>query len=224
MIALIIAVIPSIIIAFYIYFRDKYEKEPIGLLLKGLFYGTIIIIPVIAIEHFFGLFTIYFFGLYKTFYDSFIIAGFTEEGIKYLAVILLIWKNENFNEKFDGIVYAVFVSIGFATVENLLYVFSQDALQTGLLRAFTAVPFHAINGVIMGFYLGMAKFQTSRNRFYLMLALLLPVLFHGFYDFCIMSGKPLGLLIWLPFLISLWILGFRKMKKSSQESVFKPGN
>jgi len=113
---LLVSIAPVIIIAIYIYYRDKYEKEPIGLLLRGLLFGCLIMIPILIIEHLLGLASSHLSGIPKAAFDAFIIASVTEEGFKFLAVYLLIWKNKNFNEKFDGIVYAVFVSLGFAGV------------------------------------------------------------------------------------------------------------
>lgn len=89
------------------------------------------------------------------------------------------------------------------------------------MRAFTAVPFHAVNGVIMGYYLGLAKFTPENRKDYIKKALLIPFLFHGFYDFCLMVGYGIFILIWIPFLIYLFRIGFKRMKKLSDESIFR---
>ena len=130
----------------------------------------------------------------------------------------------NFNEKFDGIVYAVSVALGFATIENLFYVFSNNSLQVGLLRAFTAIPAHAIFGIVMGFYLGLARFSQNKKGRWLLMALFLPWLLHGIYDFILMSGHPLLLLTFIPFLIFMYRHGLRRMKELSYQSVFNPNN
>ena len=217
---LFVALAPVLIIAFYIYFRDKYEHEPVGLLLKSLLAGAIIVIPVIYIERFTGSFDIYFKGLPKALFDAFLVAAITEESFKYLALILLIWKNPNFNEKFDGIVYAVFISLGFAGVENILYV-SSYGLHIGWTRALTAVPAHAIFGIMMGFYFGLARFYPEMRRKLLIRALAFPVIFHGIYDYLLMSEQQVLLLLFIPFLVFMWIMGFKRIRELSDRSVYK---
>lgn len=217
---LIVSIAPIVIIAFYIYFRDKYEKEPFGLLLLSLLAGGLIVIPIVLIGTLLRPLGDSLSGLYKAGFEAFVMAAFIEEGLKYLAVYLLIWRNRNFNEKFDGIVYAVFISLGFALVENIMYVF-EGGLATGLLRAFTAVPFHAVDGVIMGFYFGIARFKKDDKEADLIKAFLLPFLFHGLYDFFLMSENVLFLILWLPLLIYLWRNAMKKIRKHSADSVFK---
>jgi protease PrsW len=217
---ILVALAPVLIIAFYIYFRDKYEHEPLGMLLKSLLAGAIIVIPVIFIERLTISFSIYLQGLPKAMYDAFLVAALTEESFKYLALILLIWKNPNFNEKFDGIVYAVFISLGFAGVENILYV-SSLGLQVGLTRAFTAVPAHAVFGIMMGFYFGFARFYPAVRTKYLIRALIYPIIFHGVYDYLLMSGQQLLLLLFIPFVVFMWVMGFRRMKELSERSVYR---
>ncbi len=215
-----VALAPVFIIVFYIYFRDKYEHEPLAMLLKALLAGAIIVIPVIFMEGFVSSFDVYLQGLPKAMYNAFFVAAITEESFKYLALMLLIWKNPNFNEKFDGIVYAVFISLGFAGVENILYV-SSYGLQVGWSRAFTAVPAHAVFGIIMGFYFGLARFYPEIRRKLLIRALVFPIIFHGIYDYILLSKLPVLLLLFIPFIVFMWITGFRRMKDLSDRSVYK---
>ncbi len=215
-----IALAPVLIIAFYVYFRDKYEKEPIGLLLKSLLAGALIVLPILYIERFISSFDHYFQGLPKAMYDAFMVAAVTEESFKYFALMLLIWKNPNFNEKFDGIVYAVFISLGFAGIENILYV-SSYGFQVGWIRAFTAVPAHAIFGIMMGYYFGLAKFYPEIRKKLLIRALIFPIIFHGIYDYLLMSKHPVLLLLFIPFLVFMWISGFKHMNELSERSVYK---
>jgi len=214
-----IALAPVFVIALYIYYRDKYEKEPWKMLLIALVVGALVAVPVIFVERFLSLFTPEE-PFRAAFYTSFVIAGFTEESFKFLAFILLIWKSRNFNEKFDGIVYAVFISLGFAGIENFLYVV-QGGATVGLSRALTAVPAHALFGITMGYYFGLARFYPGQRKIMISLAILIPFMFHGFYDFCLMSKQPLMLLLFVPFVIYLWISGFRKMKFLSNQSLYK---
>ncbi len=217
---LILASAPVLIIAFYIYVRDKYEKEPLVFLLKALVAGMIIVLPVIYIEKYLSGFKDSFSGLFKPAYNAFIIAAVTEELFKYLAFIILIYNNKNFNEKFDGIVYAVFISLGFALVENIIYV-TGYGFQAGYIRAFTAVPGHALFGVIMGYHLGLAKFYPDERIKQFILALIFPILLHGIYDFILMSGKSWLLIFFIPFLIYLWLNGFRKIRDLSNRSIYR---
>jgi RsiW-degrading membrane proteinase PrsW (M82 family) len=151
------------------------------------------------------------------------VAAATEEFFKFLVFMLVIWNNRNFNEKFDGIVYAVFISLGFAGIENVLYVFSYG-VEIGYVRAFTAVPLHALVAVVMGYHLGLAKMGTNRRNGHLFLALVLPILFHGFYDWILMIRQSWYLLLYVPFLYFLWRRAFRRIKTLSEESRFNPKN
>jgi len=234
---------PVLVILLYIYSRDKYEKEPIGILLRALLAGIIIVLPTVLIESWLsnmaiavfptslrevGLSEVEFVGnneqlMAYNAYNSFLVAGLTEELLKYLAFILLIWRNKNFNELFDGIIYASYISLGFAAVENLFYVFEMGT-GTGILRAFTAVPGHALFGVAMGYYFGIAKFNPKATKLYLALAFVVPFVLHGIYDFILLSGNTLLLLLFIPFIVFLWILGFYKMRKHAQNSIFNPEN
>jgi protease PrsW len=221
---LILALAPAIIIMMYVYFRDKYEKEPIGLILKGILLGAIILFPAGLIETYLTGFGSSLTKIPKAAFEGFIVAGATEEAFKYLMVFILIWRNRNFNEKFDGIVYAVSVSIGFAAIENLFYVFSENSVQVGLFRAFTAVPGHTIFGIVMGFYIGLARFSVKDRGKWLLRAFTLPWLLHGIYDFMILSGHPVLILLFIPFLIFIYRYGLNRMKEFNEQSVFNPAN
>jgi len=219
---ILIALAPVLIILFYIYFRDKYEHEPIGLLAKALLAGGLITIPVIFAEM--GLQVLGSNmndgGVSSPLWTAFIVAGTTEELFKFLALFIMIWANKNFNEKFDGIVYAVFISLGFALVENVMYVI-QGGLNVALIRALTAVPAHALFGVVMGYYFGLARFLEGERAIYLVRAILWPIILHGFYDYCLMANKPVFMIIFIPFILYLWISGFKKMKEISDSSRFR---
>ena len=217
MLFLLIALAPVFIILIYIYVRDKYEKEPISLLLKSLFFGALIVLPVIYIETSLTAIANFTTRVSAAFYDAFIVAAITEEVFKFAVIYWLIKKSPEFNERFDGIVYAVFISLGFAAAENILYVFD-SGLYTGIVRAFTAVPAHAFFGVSMGYYFALSKFKTENTRLNLIKALLIPILLHGIYDFILMVGNPITILFFIPFLIYLWINGFKKIKNGSVKS------
>ncbi len=221
MAVLLASLAPVFIILFYIYFRDKYDKEPLGLLIKALLSGILIVIPVIFVERMLMTMMPQSSKVAEAAYHAFVVAASSEELFKFLALYLLVWKSPNFNEKFDGIVYAVFVSLGFAGVENVLYVMD-GGMQTALTRALTAVPAHAIFGITMGYYLGIAHMYKELKSKYLARALLLPILLHGIYDFILMVEIGWLLLLFVPYVIVLYIMGMKKIKVLSDTSIFKP--
>jgi RsiW-degrading membrane proteinase PrsW (M82 family) len=221
MAVLLASLAPVLIILFYIYFRDKYDKEPLGLLLKALLVGIVVVVPVIFTGRMLMNLMPQSSKVAAAAYHAFVVAGSTEELFKFLALYLLVWKSPSFNEKFDGIVYAVFVSLGFAGVENVLYVMD-GGMQTALTRALTAVPAHAIFGITMGYYLGIAHMYKELQGPYLARALLVPILLHGIYDFILMVEVGWLLLLFIPYVIALYIMGIKKMKEHSDTSIFKP--
>jgi RsiW-degrading membrane proteinase PrsW (M82 family) len=215
------AIAPVFIIALYIYFRDKYEKEPLLLLAKALAFGMLTVIPILFVERFLMGIMPPLGRVGSAAYQAFIVAGGTEELLKFLALYLLIWKSPNFNEQFDGIVYAVYVSLGFAAVENVMYVMD-GGFETAALRALTAVPAHAIFGITMGYFFGIARRYEELRKGYLRRALLIPIVIHGIYDFILMVGIPWLLTLFIPYVIYLYIAGGKKLKILSEASVFKP--
>jgi RsiW-degrading membrane proteinase PrsW (M82 family) len=217
---IIIALAPVFVIATYIYIRDKYEREPIRLLLISLVVGCVITIPVSIIEGLLMAGGQGLVGLASAAWSAFVVAAFTEELFKLLALYLLIWRNRHFNEKFDGIVYATFISLGFAGIENILYV-SDGGISVGITRAFTAVPAHALFGIIMGYQFGLARFYPNERSWRLFLAFLMPILLHGIYDFILMSNHASLLFVFIPFLIFLWLFGFRRIRQLSDRSIYR---
>ena len=217
---LIIALAPVLIIALYIYIRDKHEREPFGMLLLALLAGCFITIPIVFVEGWLAAPLNLMQGYSATAWNAFIVAALTEESFKFAALFILFWRNKEFNEKFDGIVYACFISLGFASVENVLYVL-EGGMNVGYMRAFTAVPAHALFGVIMGYHFGLARFYRTQKAMRLFLALAAPILLHGIYDFMLMTEHPFLLFVFLPYLVFLWIFGFRKIRDLSNRSIFK---
>lgn len=190
------------------------------MLLFALIAGAITVIPVLFLEQFLSSFTSSFPGLFAPAWNAFVVAAFSEELFKYIALYLLIWKSREFNEKFDGIVYGVYVSLGFAAVENVLYVMDYG-VSTGIMRAITAVPAHAIFGITMGFYFGLAKFYEKERKQLKRKALLYPILLHGIYDFIIMTGIEWLTIVFFCFVIYLYISGLKRVKALSDQSIYK---
>jgi len=230
-----LAIIPSIVLLVYIYKKDKIEKESAKLLIKCFIWGIIIILPVMVIEIFLGAIidelcmegSIVYAAL-----DGFIVAAFSEELFKYLALKLKTWKTKEFNCSFDGIVYAVFVSLGFATFENILYVFQGD-LTTAIMRMFTAVPGHAFDAVFMGYFYSKAKkAEIDGNKALVKInkrrALVIPILMHGLYD-CLISfdeevvGEDLvliGILLWIVYVAAQFVISLKLVNKASKADAF----
>ncbi|WP_204345950.1 YhfC family glutamic-type intramembrane protease [Psychroserpens algicola] len=223
---LLLAIAPIFIIILYVYFKDKYDKEPKGLLLASFLLGAIVSIVVTTIIYL-G-FDILLplndsFSVPQQFVKAFLVVGLTEEFSKYIIVRFFAQPKKAFNEPFDGIMYAVMVSMGFAATENVFYVLESGYI-TGFLRAFTAVPAHATFGILMGYFMGKAKFSKFRIRLNL-LGLLLAVTFHGFYDFFLFIDFIPG--IWTGAIISLIlgiILSHKAIKKHQDDSHFNPDN
>jgi protease PrsW len=217
---LIISLAPVAIIAGYIWLRDKYEREPVWMLVVSLLAGILIVFPVLAVESLLSAAGEIFEGIASAAWRAFAVAGFTEETFKYLALFLLIWKSREFNDKYDGIVYSTFISLGFAGIENFLYVM-QEGYTTGMIRAFTAVPAHAIFGIVMGFYFALAKFYPKKRSSMKWKALLIPLFLHGIYDFILMTGIEWLWIVFLVFLGFLYFMGIRYTKRLSGFSYFK---
>jgi len=187
---LALAIAPGIAICLFIYFKDKYNREPLGVLILSFFLGAVSIVPAIIIqlaltkpvEKLMGE------GIWYTAVFSYLVVALSEEGSKFLALRYGPYRRKSFDDPFDGIIYAVVVSMGFATLENIMYVTSHG-VGTGILRMFLSVPAHATFGVLMGYHLGLAKFIPAEKKKYMFLAIFWPVVFHGTFDFFLFVGN-----------------------------------
>lgn len=221
MLLLASALAPSAALLYYFYMRDKYEREPRRCLLKAFLLGGVIVVPVLFVEMVLNVFDMADSSLLAAGYTAFVVAGLVEETFKYLLFFLYIWKHREFDEMYDGIVYSVFISLGFATVENLAYVLS-TGFNTALVRSLTAVPAHALFGVAMGYYLGIAKFAKEKYRRKLIwLGFLSPVLLHGVYDFILFSQRFSMLIFFIPYMLYLWRRGLRNVDELVEFSPFR---
>lgn len=218
---LIIAVTPAISIAYAVYLSDRYDKEPIMLLLKIFLLGAITTIPAFLVESILSNINV-FTGIMGIAFTSFIIAGATEEFFKREVVRRFIYSNKNFNEKLDGVVYCIFSAIGFATIENIMYVvfrFSNNPY-IGLYRGILSVPAHSIFAVTMGYYLSLGKFAKDKREElkYLRKSLYIPILLHGIFNFILMADIPLLSIIFIPYVLYLWITNQKKLNSYILES------
>ena len=183
---LALAITPGLAIAFFIYSRDK-EKEPGKLLRRAFLLGMLSTFVAIAFELWWEKN-----GytrrpdLSSTAFYAMIVVAFSEEFAKFIFLRRFFYKHKEFNEPFDGIVYSVMIALGFATLENIFYAY-QYGIGTTIMRMFTAVPSHAADGVIMGYFVGKAKFHPNKKTLYLVAGLLGATFFHGAYDFSLMQ-------------------------------------
>ena len=189
---LAIATAPGVAIGVYIYLKDKHEREPIGLLLTAFLFGAIAVVVTLVVSMGVNsMISINEQDLTEQAVHAFLIVALVEEFSKFIFVRGILYRNSNFNEPFDGIVYSVMVGMGFATLENIMLV-SQGGFGVGLLRMFTAVPAHAGFAILMGYFLGKAKFE-HRKGYYSLYALGVATLFHGAYDYCLFVSYLPGL-------------------------------
>lgn len=212
MVLWVLALLPVLVLAVFVYVMDRYEKEPLRMLLKAFFCGVFAVVVVIPLESFFSAFAPSGAVLHGI-YEGFVVAGFSEELCKLLVFMLFIWRSRHFNEYFDGIVYAVYVGLGFACLENVGYVFQsglfQESLVTGVTRALLSVPAHFLFAVAMGYYLSKAKFDAANRASSLLKALFYPLLLHGTFDALLMVSDNLKSTVLYPVTVILFILFIR---------------
>lgn len=212
----LLAVIPCILIAYIIYKADKVEKEPIGEIVKAFIMGFAAIFITLFISSFLGIDKIMLDdNIFNTYLYSFFGIALIEELSKFICSYIFVNKNPNFDYMFDGIVYFSCVALGFALVENLLYTANGD-LASVLLRAVTAIPAHTFFGISSGYYYVLYRRSKDRgqtNISLLILSILVPILLHGFYDFCILVENDLFLYLFLLFMTFLYCFSISKVKK-----------
>lgn len=218
------AVIPAIVLLVKVYQADRLEKESPAMLISLVLYGIIATALAMAAERL-GMFLLARIAepnsvLYRAIL-YFGIVAFAEEGAKYILLKRRTWYSYEFNCQFDGVVYAVCVSLGFALWENIGYVM-QYGLSTALVRAVTAVPGHACFGVFMGVFYGLAKRydragNEGRSSFFRKLSLLAPALLHGCYDFIASDDNTEHALYFLIFVAALFVVAFLLVRKMSRE-------
>ena len=208
--SVILAALPAVVILWYFRRLDKARPEPLGLIGRSVLYGFLAVIPAAAIEMGIGFVAPERSTLLSQLFYAFAVAGLVEESVKLYFVRRYILRRREFDERVDGIVYAICVSMGFAFVENLLYGY-RDA---GILfaRAFSAVPGHALFSGIMGYYIGLSKIEQGRRGAWAK-GLAWAVLLHGLYDFFLFSGQGLAV---IPLLLAGWAVLVRLFKKAAR--------
>lgn len=218
----IVTVGPAIVLMVTIYRQDKVEKEPLPLLMKLALGGCLATIPAMILETIgeplLGECIDEGSPLYSVVL-AFLVVGVAEEGSKYFFLKRFSWRDSNFNYRFDGIVYAVFTSLGFAALENIEYV-TGYGLSVAPFRALLAIPGHMSFAVFMGYFYGRAKLWEDagyhgRSVAEQWAAVLSAVFFHGFYDACAMSESTEADLIFLAYVIVVDIVVYRLVKHES---------
>ncbi len=217
------AILPAAFLMRYIYRQDKVEREPPLLLLSLIGSGVLSALASILLEQLgTGLLDLLVTDRGRTYIIllAFLVVGAVEEGTKLLLLKRRTWRHPAFNYRFDGVVYAVFVSLGFAAYENVQYVFSYG-LSVALPRALLAVPAHMGFAVFMGAFYGRAKVcenwgDESGRKINLWVGYLLAVFLHGFYDACALVGSTLSLVLFVLFVIMMYVTVIRLIRREAR--------
>jgi RsiW-degrading membrane proteinase PrsW (M82 family) len=219
---LLTALLPIAILVYYIYHKDRKSPEPTGQLVKAFFYGILSIPLSFCISIPLGLIGVYpaeATNILGSISAAFFGAAIPEEIAKFFMLWLLLRKNPYFDEKMDGIVYAVCVSLGFAALENIMYLFTNAEiyLSLGIARAIFTVPGHFCFGILMGYYYSLAKFYPKTPKKNRILILLAPIIVHGLYDsiLFIINVTPaisgVLLIVFLIFCHKMWKYGSKSI-------------
>lgn len=195
---LFLSILPGILLSWYIYWRDKHEPEPKHYMVAAFVLGMAATYPAIKMEEF-GMHELGIFvseSWLMTFAFAFWVIAFSEELVKFLFLRYVFYPRKEFDEPMDGIVYAVMIGMGFATLENVLYVSLRGGgFDVAILRMFTAIPAHGAFAVWMGYFVGMAKFSNYSRTKLLLIGLGLAILIHGIYDFFLFQKNAPALVV-----------------------------
>jgi protease PrsW len=208
---LLAGVAPGLALLSYFYLKDKYEPEPVSMVVNTFFSGALIIIPIAFIEYVLKIENIVQYNSIYAIFSS----GLIEEFFKWTVLFFIAYKSAEFDEPFDGIVYGTSISLGFATAENILYLMN-NGMEFALTRALLPVSGHALFGVIMGYYISKAKFTKGRKWPFFLLSILLPVFLHGIFNFLLLhQGSWFAM---SPYMVFLWWFGLRKVQLAEVSS------
>lgn len=185
---LILAVLPGLLLCYLVFRLDKYDEEPVGWLIGSFGLGMLLTIPAMWLE----LRGFRFFeiaeprSVWLTASLAFVVIALNEELLKMIGLLAVPFRSPVFNEPLDGIVYSMMIGMGFATAENLIYA-ERFGIETIFIRAFTAVPAHAVFAIYSGYFVGLAKFDPARKWQLLRRGFIYTVTLHGLYDFLIIQ-------------------------------------
>ena len=208
------AIAPGIALLSYFYMRNDMSTEPRRTLVHAFIYGAIITFPILFLQ-----FVLEEEGTFSSvFVSDVVFTSLIEEFFKWLMIFILILRHVEFDDPYDGILYGVAVSLGFATVENVIYLVS-FGVETAFMRALLPVSSHALFGVVMGYYYGKGKFsQENYQKEYIALALFAPAGLHIIYNSIVML-ESYFLYAMLPFMFFLWWFALRKVKLAHEHLV-----
>ncbi len=220
----LIAILPTLTLLLFFMYSDKF-REPKKTILSTFILGIFIIAPL-EVFHYGTEMIIGEPIEYNAFFRAFFAAAFLEELFKFCVLFFFCTKFSDFNEPMDGIVYGITASLGFAFWENLQYIYMPDreiteSLQVAWMRAFTAVPSHAFDGVIMGFFIGRHYFRDYKTKINLVWALLIPVTLHGFYDWVLMEESINRNFMYLVMVVELGLVVYLYRNLKAQQLVKK---
>ncbi len=214
LILLALAVAPGLTLAAFLYSKDLYDKEPPRKLLKAFLLGSVSVFVAAGLEM--------ILGNSSPVVEAFLYVGLTEELCKFFVLMVFFYPEPFFDEPLDGIVYAGFISLGFATLENIYYVLDKG-FAVGVVRMFLSVPAHAIFGIVMGFFAGGAKFFEKKKAVFLAAALFVPALLHGLYDVFLMVKWSWLVVISLLLVAAGVFVSLRAIRFRQNESPYRPG-
>ena len=220
---IILALLPAIFLMRYIYRLDSIEKEPRDLLVKLVLAGVAAALVSILLESA-GSYILNIAELPPDapayhIITAFLIVAVAEEGTKFFFMYRRSWKHPAFNYKFDGIVYSVFTSLGFAAFENIIYVFNYGPAAI-LSRAVLSIPGHMNFAIVAGLFYGRAKVcerygDMEKKKSNIIRGLVFAIILHGFYDACLMIGTSLTMCLFFVFVIVFYIYIFRLLKREA---------
>ncbi|MGN7468912.1 glutamic-type intramembrane protease PrsW [Brevibacillus sp. SAFN-007a] len=204
------AIAPGIAIMSYFYLRDSLEPEPISMVIRSFIFGMLLVIPIMVLQYIMQTEWNWRSGVVAEIIQSAVV----EEFFKWMVIFFTAYKHVEFDEPYDGIVYAVAVSLGFATLENLFYLII-NGLNIAFWRALLPVSSHALFAVWMGYYLGRAKFSQKKEqeRAFLWLSITLPIGLHALYNAIFLSIQN-WLVVIVPFMLVLWWQGLKKVQRA----------
>ena len=222
-----LAVAPGAALFLFFYLRNRYKQEPLRPLVITFLYGAAALLPSmmnsLSLQRITGWRSTTP-NVLHALLGALLIVGLIEEGCKYLVVRFYAYRQPGFTEPYDGIMYSISAALGFATLENVLYVISGGA-STGVLRAFLSVPSHAFDAVLMGFFVGEAKFARDDRaaNWLCALGLILAVVAHGLYDFIVftLDQAPLLIILLAVFAVLSWVIILVATRRQAEQSAHK---
>ncbi len=224
---ILLTIAPIILLGCYVYFKDD-DKEPSKILFRLFIGGFLAAILTVLLSMILETVCPYLQldnssnSVIRLFLHTFIMVGLVEECSKWIFLYLFSYKSKEFDQLYDMIVYSVFVALGFALIENILYV-NNGGISTAIIRFFLAIPAHVSMSIFMGYYLSLAKLsklhnKNKKSKKYIILSIFIPSIFHGIYDYCILSNSLILLFIFLLFIIILFFKANQKLLLISKKN------